>query len=45
MKNVIILAENVRDNERLLVMENVNKTAMTKVVKVSSAINLNRKYN
>ncbi len=43
MEDMIILAEKSRENEELLVIENVNKTLMAEVVKVSSAIDLHRK--
>ncbi len=42
MKNVIAMVE--RDGE-LLVMENANKTAITKFAKVSSAIDLRNKHS
>lgn len=38
-KIVIILAEKNRDKEELLIIENVNKTAMVEVEKFLSSIN------
>ena len=44
IKDMIILVEKNRDNEELLVIENVNKTAIAEVVKVLSIINLDNKH-
>lgn len=45
MKDMIISAEKSRDNKGLLTIENVNKTAMAEVAKVSSAIDYDGKYS
>lgn len=45
MKNVIVTAKKGRENGRPLAIENVDKTAMAEVAKVSSAINLGNKYS
>ena len=45
MTNIIAVAERGRENKKLLAMENVNKTTIAEVAKMSNAINLGRKYN
>ena len=45
MKNVIVAAKKDRKNRGLLTIENVDKTAMAEVVKVSSVIDLSNKYS
>ena len=45
MKGVIAAAKKRRENRRLLVMKNVNKTAMAKVAKISSIIDFGNKYS
>lgn len=45
MKDMIILAQKSRNNERQLIIENINKIAIVEVAKVLSIINLNNKYN
>ena len=45
MKDVIVVVEKDRKNEGLLATKNADKTAMAKVSKISSAINLGNKYS
>ncbi len=45
MKDVIAVAETDGENKESLAMENVNKTAMIEVAKVSSAIDLRSKHS
>lgn len=45
IKNLIAIAKKDRKNRELLVIENKNKTAMVKVAKVSSVIDLGNKYS
>lgn len=42
---MIIPAEKDRNNKELLAIDNVNKTTIAEVAKMSSAIDLNSKYN
>ena len=45
MKDMIAVAEKGRENKELLAIENINKTAMAEVAKVSSTIDLRSKHN
>ncbi len=45
MKDVIAVAEKGRKNKKLLAMENIDKTAMTEVAKMSSTIDLRSKHS
>lgn len=45
IKNIIVVAENSLENKELLVIENVNKITIAKVIKVSSIIDLESKYS
>ena len=45
MKNIIAVADRGEENKELLAIENINKTAIAKVAKVSNAINLRSKYS
>ena len=45
MKDLIAVAKKGGENKNLLAMENVNKTAMAEVAKVSSAIKLGSKHS
>ena len=45
MKNVIAVAEKNGENKELLAIENIDKTAITEVVKVSSAIDFGNKHS
>lgn len=42
---MIILAQRGKNNERTLAIENVNKTAITEILKKLSSINFNNKNN
>ncbi len=44
MKDMIVVAEKGGENKELLAIENVDKTAMAEVAKVSSAIDLRSKH-
>ena len=45
MKNVIAIAKNGSKNGGLLTIENIDKTAITEIAKVSSTIDLGNKYS
>ena len=45
MKDIIALIEKSGENKELSIIENADKTVMVEVAKVSSAINLESKYN
>ena len=45
MKDMIAIAKKGRENGRPLAMENVDKTAMAEVAKVSTTVDLSNKYS
>lgn len=45
MKNVILLAKKGKNNEKLLPIKNVKKTAIAEVAEVLNTINLNSKHS
>ncbi len=45
MKDVIAMVKKTGENKELLVIENINKTIIAEVVKVSNTINLGSKYS
>lgn len=45
IKDVIILAKKSRNNEKPLVIENVNKTIIAEIAKVLGVIHFNNKYS
>lgn len=45
MKDMIILVEKNRNNKKVLAIENVNKTAIVKVEKMLSTIDLDTKHS
>lgn len=45
MKDVIIVAENDRENKELLAIEKADKTTMAEVAKLLNTIYLRSKYN
>ncbi len=45
MNDVIAVAERGGENKELLAMENIDKTVMAKVAKVSNVINLRSKHS
>ena len=45
MKNVIAVVKKDEKNKELLAIENIDKIAMMKMVKISSAINFGSKHN
>lgn len=45
IKNIIILVQKGRNNEKLLIIKNIDKTVITKITKILSAINFDDKYN
>ena len=42
---MIVMAKRDRENKKLLIIENIDKTTMAKVAKVSSTINLKSKHS
>lgn len=40
---MIILAKKNRNNKKLLIIENINKTVIAKIIKILNTINLNNK--
>ena len=45
MRKKIVVAKKGRENKGLLAIKNIKKTSIVEVIKVSSAIDLNNKYN
>ena len=45
MKNLMVVAEKDKENKKLLAIINADKTAIAKVTKVLSAIDLQSKHN